>query len=411
MAYSELIKSFEKIRRYMREFYVYGFKSRGSCGAGSARSYDNERRRIESWLGEYMGFRQGPGGKAVFLTVDNRAVPHNPLYKAFKARSFTDNDVILHFTILDLLHDGEWMTVREIVDRLAADYLPEDRSPDESTVRKKLKEYEKLGLLISSRAGRELAFALAPSGVDTASWADAVSFFSEADPLGVVGSYLLDKAGDHPDLFSYKHHYLLHALDSQVLYEILLAMRENRCISLTVFAARRHELRSHTVFPVRIYVSTQTGREYLLAYHYLSRRPMFLRIDSIRSTSPGDAEPEKAEYTAACDRFRENLWGVSAGDGHSLDHLEMTVRVLPGEEYVLRRLERERRCGRVEAAGEHTYRYIADVYDALEMLPWLRTFIGRVESLECSNALVEQRFYADLDTMREQYGGGGHAVQ
>ena len=28
MAYSELIKSFQRIRDYMRQFYVYGFKSR-----------------------------------------------------------------------------------------------------------------------------------------------------------------------------------------------------------------------------------------------------------------------------------------------------------------------------------------------------------------------------------------------
>ena len=27
MAYSELIKNFERIRDYMREFYVYGFKT------------------------------------------------------------------------------------------------------------------------------------------------------------------------------------------------------------------------------------------------------------------------------------------------------------------------------------------------------------------------------------------------
>ena len=66
MAYSELIKSFEKIRDYMREFYVYGFKSREGYDAKSARSYDNERRRIESWLGEYMEFRQDANGKAVF---------------------------------------------------------------------------------------------------------------------------------------------------------------------------------------------------------------------------------------------------------------------------------------------------------------------------------------------------------
>ena len=48
MAYSELIKNFERIRDYMREFYVYGFKSREEYDTKSARSYDNERRRIES---------------------------------------------------------------------------------------------------------------------------------------------------------------------------------------------------------------------------------------------------------------------------------------------------------------------------------------------------------------------------
>ena len=63
MAYNELIKNFEKIRGYMRDFYVYGFKSRGEYDRKSARSYDDERRRIESWLEEYMSFRQDANGK------------------------------------------------------------------------------------------------------------------------------------------------------------------------------------------------------------------------------------------------------------------------------------------------------------------------------------------------------------
>ena len=36
MAYSELIKNFERIRDYMREFYVYGFKSREEALAAGA---------------------------------------------------------------------------------------------------------------------------------------------------------------------------------------------------------------------------------------------------------------------------------------------------------------------------------------------------------------------------------------
>ena len=106
MAYSELIKNFERIRDYMREFYVYGFKSREEYDTMSARSYDNERRRIESWMGDYMSFHQDATGKNVFLSVDSRRIPHNPLYKAFKAKSFTDKDITLHFYILDILADG-----------------------------------------------------------------------------------------------------------------------------------------------------------------------------------------------------------------------------------------------------------------------------------------------------------------
>ena len=47
-AYNELIKNFEKIRAYMRDFYVYGFKSRDDFVSKSVRSYDDERRRIAS---------------------------------------------------------------------------------------------------------------------------------------------------------------------------------------------------------------------------------------------------------------------------------------------------------------------------------------------------------------------------
>ena len=75
-SYSELIKNFEKIRAYMREFYVYGFKSRDEYDAKSARSYDDERRRIESWLGDHTGFVRTPEGKNVFISIDSRISGH-----------------------------------------------------------------------------------------------------------------------------------------------------------------------------------------------------------------------------------------------------------------------------------------------------------------------------------------------
>ena len=241
MAYSELIKSFEKIRDYMRDFYVYGFKSREDFTKKSARSYDDERRRIESWLGGYMAFRHTAEGKNVFISVDNRSVPFNPLHNAWKARSFTDKDIVLHFCILDLLADGAARSAGEITEGVAA-LLSHTDTPfelDESTVRKKLKEYAEMGLLQSEKQGRLLVFHLAEDQVELSSWADAISFFSEEAPLGIIGSYLLDRQAEVPELFCYKHHYLLHTLDSQILFDALCAMKERRCIDLVTFSIRK----------------------------------------------------------------------------------------------------------------------------------------------------------------------------
>ena len=53
---------------------------------------------------------------------------------------------------------------------------------------------------------------------------------------------------------------------------------------------------------------------------------------------------------------------------------------------------------------------MADVYDASEMLPWIRTFIGRIVNLQCSNQFVVNTFYEDLQRMEAMYGGDADAI-
>jgi len=414
MAYSELIKNFERVRSYMREFYVYGFKSREEYDARSARSYDNERRRIESWLGDYLSFRQDASGKKVFLSVDSRRIPHNPLYKAFKAKSFTDKDITLHFYILDLLADGNVRTSKEIVDHIYDEYLSHFSgtfSFDESTVRKKLKEYEELGLLQSEKRGREVFYQRTDNtSVNLDSWSDALAFFSEENPLGVIGSFLLDKLDKPLDAFRFKHHYILHALDSDILSELLQAIQEKRAVTLAVRSLRSGGEYQRTVCPLKIYISTQTGRQYLLGYHYHGRHLSFYRLDAIQKVAIGNTEKQYDRYMDFQEKFDRHLWGISTGPDHSLDHVEMTIRIGPGEDFIRQRLEREKRHGTVELLDEHTCKFSADVYDAVEMLPWLRTFIGRIVDLQCSNRKVEKIFSEDLRQMSSLYGGDGDVV-
>ena len=267
MPYNELIKSFSRIRDYMREFYVYGFKSRDEFTKKSARSYDDERRRVESWLGEYMRFRHTPDGKNVFLSIDSRLSRHNPLYKAWKTRSFTDGDITLHFLLFDVLSSPEIsLTLNGITEKLDG-YQKGFSSPkvfDASTVRKKLNEYIREGLVVSEKEGKTLRYRRAAEGpaCDT----DALDFFSEIMPCGVIGSFLLDKGESHPDHFAFKHHYITSAMDSEILCALFEAMREKRFVTVESLNRQKDLTAAYRVIPLRILISVQSGRQYLMAY-------------------------------------------------------------------------------------------------------------------------------------------------
>ena len=76
------------------------------------------------------------------------------------------------------------------------------------------------------------------------------------------------------------------------------------------------------------------------------------------------------------------------------------------EEYMIRRLEREKRNGHVERIGKEKYKYVVDTYDAMELMPWIRTFTGRIERVESDNPELGKKFCTDMEKMYAMYLGG-----
>ena len=91
--FQELIKSFPKTRDYVRDFFVYGFKNRNEFNNKSPRTYDNERRRLESWLSPYVRKDYTSSGSNISLAMDSNLLDTNPLFQVWKTKSFTDNDI------------------------------------------------------------------------------------------------------------------------------------------------------------------------------------------------------------------------------------------------------------------------------------------------------------------------------
>jgi DNA-binding transcriptional ArsR family regulator len=410
-SYSELIKNFEKIRAYMRDFYVYGFKSRDDYQTKSARSYDDERRRLESWLGSHMSFVRTPEGKNVFISIDSRTISHNPLYNAWKAKSFTDGDITLHFIVFDILHSPNIKkTIAELLCEIDEKYLSGFEEPmlfDESTLRKKLKEYCEAGIIIATKEGRKVYYSRAEN-IDVSDICDVLHYFSEVAPCGVIGSFILDKTEADTDVFTFKHHYITGAIDSGVLASIFIAMREKRVITVSNMSRRRDMPRRNRIIPLRVFISAQNGRQHLFAY--LPEYNIFqsYRIDYLSNVKLEEASPRFDELRAELDSMQGKMWGVSIRKNkwgaESLEHVEFTVKVEDNEDYIVKRLEREKRVGTVERLSKNTYRFSADVYDSGEMLPWIRTFICRIVQMNFSNRSVENRFKSDIEAMYLMYG-------
>lgn len=404
MAYSELIKNFEKIRAYMREFYVYGFKSRNEYDRKSARSYDDERRRVESWLGDYMRFTKTAEGKNVFLSVDSRTEDSNPFYKAWKAKSFTDGDITLHFAIFDILCTPDTkLTLSELVEAIDS-LLSGGITFDESTLRKKLKEYTGEGIIITEKQGRKVLYSRAPD-IDISPLCNVTDFFGETAPCGVIGAFIADKLPAHDKLFSFKHHYITQALDSDIGAMLFDAMQKKCYVTVENLGRHSDKPMSVRVVPLRIYISAQNGRQHLAVYNEKLNRLFSYRLDYISDVKlgePCDRFDELREKLNAAESF---MWGVNGRlDTDSTEHVEFDIRIADDEQYIVNRLEREKRCGRVEKIDDNHYRYSADVFDTTEMIPWIRTFICRITRLNFSDRTAENNFKADIEKMYEMYG-------
>lgn len=412
----ELIKNFIKIREYMREFYVYGFKTRNDFKAlKSTRTYDDERKRIENWLGDYVDSNNTKAGKSVFLSIDTRVTSHNPLYKAWKSKSFTSSDIFLHFIILDILQNGEEKSLEEVIESVD-NYIfgiNKEKYISDGTIRAKLKEYVEEGILTVRKDGK--AYLYSRSSDNRVPNADVLNFFSEVAPCGVIGSFLLDQSQAENEHFGFKHHYITDSMDSEILYEILNAMNEKRVKKITSKNRKEDSPLEKYVVPLRVMISVQTGRQYMVAYCIDTQQIAPFRIDNIISVGEKKKKavkekeivfPQFDEMRAKLDEIQTHMWGINIDNfsDKELQHVEFTIHYNDTEQYIPQRLEREKRTGTVEYIDSNTCRYSADVFDANELVPWIRTFICRIKDISFSNKHIEQKFKDDMQKMYEMYG-------
>ena len=257
--FQELVKSFSKTREYVRDFFVYGFKTRNEFKTKSPRTYDNERRRLESWLSPYVRRDYTQNGTNISLAIDSNLLD--------------TNDIMLHFLILDLLWDGQILTAEEITDNLLTRY---ETLFDIQTVRRKCNAYAKEGIIHKKKQGKTVVFSLdnrlilwLKSHEDAL---DALAFYQMAGCFGIVGNLLTDQLGFFNETFRVKHSFFVHTLEEEILLELLDAMNHKKSVNLTIKSSKREFTNTISCVPLQIFTSARSGRRFLCAYLEKKRR-------------------------------------------------------------------------------------------------------------------------------------------
>ncbi len=405
--FKELIKSFSKSREYVRDFFVYGFKTRDEFGGWSSRTYDNERRRLESWLSGYVREDYTEKGKNIYLSVDSNLLDTNPLYRVWKAKSFTDNDIMLHFYILDYLKESDGQTADEITDGILEKY---GVMFDSQIVRRKCNKYAKEGILTKEKSGKEIMYRLGMRFGELRSHypnlENAIKFYQLSSPLGIVGNTIMENSSFENDMFRIKHSFFVHTLEDEMLLSLLGAMHEEKSVLLKIKSTKSENFQKVDGFPLKIFTSTRTGRRFLCLYLPKKRRFFSARMDAVKEVTIKEPYPDYKDIKEKLEKNKGLSWGVSFqnDDRIHLEHVKLTLHINErSEAHILNRLEREGKGGTILRIAPDTFTYETEVFDANEMLPWIRTFIGRIAAIESDCKKLEQLFQRDFLAMYKMY--------
>lgn len=396
--YTGCIRSIEKARDFARESFVYGLKDKSEHTEISPRAYDEVTRQMGDWFQECVQTRKVRiRNKVKYISLNCREYAVNPLYNIWKSCSFTTNEIVFFFFLINYL-TGKNEPVK--LSELYKKYRDIHRSDgfDYSGAQKWMTNKGcPSGIIIRDKKGK---YSLAPT-IDLSQLENVLLYFSEIAPSGVIGSYILDKHEKVDSPFRFKQLYDGQAFDCEVVCNALYAIKNNKALSFE-YLPRGEEKYKTKVLPVKVLSSTQNGRQYLIAWNEEEICYKNYRIDRIKNITISDEKVDGAEQRRNYyDSLRKHIWGVSLGDGE-LTHVEFVIKVDEGEAYIVRRLSREKRCGKVSpvANSPGLFRFEADVYDAHEMFPWIRTFICRIVVLNISDGNLEKLFW---DAVKDMY--------
>lgn len=415
-----LIRDYSDIRDILRDIYIYGCFSRDDyINKGiSGRKYDNEQRRITSYLPDKFIKKKREGKRVLpYCSYNMTETSENFLAETYRNKSFTLLDIMSYFFVLTLLKEGQGMTLPELLE-----VIPEENAEiiyTKDNLRKKLYELIDKGLIVSKKVGRRVLYKTAEDSLgyfETQELTDIywlLEFVKNVNPIEMpyfflqrkLRLYLYADRGiqiDDIHTFQYKHNHLFNVLDNEVVLVILRAIHAQR--ELNIQYSFRGAVFTSSILPIRVIHECNHGRQYVLFYDLASETVKTRRIDRISSAEMmGKADDDIISKAVEESELEESSWCTS-GLYFDQDEVKIEFRIDDeSEQYVIERIKREGKNGTIESVASGLYLYTIIVKDPLEMTPWIRSFGERAKVVYSKDGVLEKHLLEDYERAISKY--------
>ena len=156
---------------------------------------------------------------------------------------------------------------------------------------------------------------------------DILDYFSETAPCGVIGSFLLDQQSKQKGKFAFKHHYITVTIDSDMMWQLFEAMQQKSSVTLQMQQKRTGNKTRMKVVPLQIFISVQSGRQYLMAYSHQFKRISSFRLDHIVSVKIEKEDKDFEDLRRKLEHMKKHIWGVSttSRSGERMETVEFQI--------------------------------------------------------------------------------------
>ncbi len=279
-----------------------------------------------------------------------------------------------------------------------------------------MKDFCRMGIIRTEKKAKSVYYTLSDIFIGDilgddeqllARFTDFISFYSQTQTLGEIGSYILSRMQkSSSNYLRYKHNYIQHALNDYSNIDLLFAIENHLFVYIKYRNASVDDSKIQHIlcYPMQLRESVTEGRQYLIYYHPEYRSVSAARVEFINEITLGEMSLTQ-DQQQDLERAWELLnctWGTSFADFQrgnvknplKTHKLRVIVNCSDLTDIITGRLQRETRgCAAINEISVEgyncCYEVIADVPEAAEMLQWLRSYITRIILVEIDGKVCD----------------------